>query len=296
MSGGYKVEYLSIKNDYDIKCSTDSMSNPDKLNEQILKVDAANNHRTNPVKDNRPDYCFSNGTLLGMDSGGIQYYKRDECITTLSALTRTETKWNNDGPTVGGVKYGGCDAKNGSNGYSWNCRIAVSGNAANAQPTPFDNTEEVKTAFKPIAQYYANLTSIKNRLQTFLKESSQEVSDGQEQLLHEERYMDSVYPERSMKARESSYGLLPELKTRTIPILVSVGAAMLAFAIVLSFQLMGVTGQVSLSPAYLQAYATFQATVMSITNNTAIVGGFAGICLVIAMYFAYLYTTSLPRQ
>lgn len=161
---------------------------------------------------------------------------------------------------------------------------------------PFDNTQEVKTAFEPIAQYYSNLRSIKERLEHFLKDSSEEVADGHEHLLHEERYIDSVYPERSMKARETSYGIIPELKTQTIPVLISVGAAMLAFAIVLSFQLIGVNGQLNLSPAYAQGYATAAATVTSITNNTSIVGGFAGVCLVIAIYFAYLYSTSPPRQ
>jgi hypothetical protein len=296
MSGDYKVQYLSIKNDYDIRCSTDAMNDPGKLNEQIAKVDTANNKRTVPVRDNRPGYCFSNGTLLGIDSNGVQFYKRDECVTTMSAVSRKPTKWNDDGPTVNGVKYGGCDARDGTVGYSWECRLAMAGSAANAPPIPFDNTVEVQTAFAPIAQYYANLRSIKHRLQEFLKDSSDQVADGQEHLLQEERYMDSVYPERSMKARESTYGLLPELKTQTIPVLISVGAAMLAFAIVLSFQLIGVNGQLNLSPAYAQGYATVAATITSVTNNTSIVGGFAGVCLVIALYFAYLYSTSPPRQ
>lgn len=294
MSGDYKLEYLSIKNDYDIRCSTDEMNNRHKLNEQIAKVDAANNKRTIPIKDNRPAYCFSDGKLLGIDSNGIQYYSEYECKGTLFNLLKKFTKWNADGPTMNGVKYGGCDAD--GTPVSWNCRSAVAGTPANAQETPFDNTEEVRRAFAPIAQYYANLRSIKKRLQDFLKDSSEEVSDGQEHILHEERYNDSVYPERSMKAREVTYGFLPELKTQTIPILVSVGAAMLAFAVVLSFQLIGVNGQLNVSPAYAQGYATMVATVGSITNNTSIVGGFAGVCLVIAIYFAYLYSTSPPRQ
>jgi len=295
MSGNYKVEYLSIKNDYDIQCSTDEMSNPDKLNEQIAKVDAANNKRTIPVKDNRPEYCFSNGKLLGIDSNNIQYYTENECLATLGGILKKMTKWNDARFSVNNVKYGGCDAIDGTP-ISWNCRTSVSGTSANAQEIPYDNTEDVRRAFAPISQYYTNLRSIKERLQDFLKDSSEEVSDGQEHILHEERYNDSVYPERSMKAREVTYGLLPELKTQTIPVLVSVGAAMLAFAIVICFQLIGVNGQLNLSPAYAQGYATIVATVTSITNNTSIVGGFASICLVIAIYFAYLYSTSPPRQ
>lgn len=297
MSGDYKVEYLSIKNDYDIQCSTDEMSNQDKLNVQIAKVDAANNKQTRTTttrKDDRPDYCFSNGTPIGIDSNGIQYYSESQCKTTLKNILNKPTKWNDDGPMVNGVKYGGCDAD--GIPISWNCRSSAQGTSYTTVTTPIDNTEEVRAAFAPIAQYYANLRSIKERLQDFLKDSSEEVSDGQEHILHEERYNDSVYPERSMKAREATYGLLPELKTQTIPVLVSVGAAMLAFAIVLSFQLIGVNGQLNLSPAYAQGYATLVATVTSITNNTSIVGGFAGVCLVIAIYFAYLYSTSPPRQ
>jgi len=295
MSGDYKVQYLSIKNDYDIRCSTDAMNDPGKLNEQIAKVDTANNKRTVPVRDNRPAYCFSNGTLLGIDSNGAQLYTETECKTTLFKLINKPVKWNNDGPVMNSVKYGGCDSLDGVP-ISWNCRLSAGGAGATAQSTPFDNTVEVQTAFAPIAQYYANLRSIKHRLQEFLKDSSDQVADGQEHLLQEERYMDSVYPERSMKARESTYGLLPELKTQTIPVLISVGAAMLAFAIVLSFQLIGVNGQLNLSPAYAQGYATVAATITSVTNNTSIVGGFAGVCLVIALYFAYLYSTSPPRQ
>lgn len=295
MSGDYKVEYLSIKNDYDIKCSTDEMNDRRKLNEQIAKVDAANNRRTTTVKDNRPAYCFSNGSIVGIDSGGAQLYTESECKTTLFKLINKPVKWNNDGPVVNGVKYGGCDSVDGVP-ISWNCRLSAGGTGASTQSIPFDNTAEVEAAFAPIAQYYANLRSIKERLQTFLKDSSKEVADGQEHLLHEERYMDSIYPERSMNARESSFGLLPELKTQTIPVLISVGAAMLAFAVVLSFQLIGVNGQLTLSPAYAQGYATAAATITSITNNTSIVGGFAGVCLVIALYFAYLYSTSPPRQ
>jgi len=162
--------------------------------------------------------------------------------------------------------------------------------------TPYDNTADINTAFAPIAQYYANLQSIKERLQDLLDETSKEISSGQGVLMNEERYSNSINPERAIKAREATNGFIPELKTQTIPILISIGAAMLAFSIVLSFQMMGVYGQFTLSPAYSQAYATFQATVASITNNTSIVGGFAGVSLLIALYFAYLFYSSQPRD
>ena len=272
MSGDYKLEYLSIKNDYDIKCSTDSLNEQAKLDEQITKLDAANNKRVGPI----PVDPWSATASYAVNSFVRYDNKLYKCISAAP-------------PGIG--PYGGYIDGSAGNTIRWRL-IEVS-----ELPTgPFDNTNEVQTAFAPISQYYANLRSIKERLERFLKDSSEEVADGHEHLLHEERYIDSVYPERSMKARELSYGLIPELKTQTIPVLISVGAAMLAFAIVLSFQLIGVNGQLNLSPAYAQGYATAAATVTSISNNTTIVGGFAGVCLVVAIYFAYLYSTSPPRQ
>ncbi len=215
MSGDYKVTYLSIKNDYETGCVTDTMSDSRSLDAQLELLDIANNRRT----------------------------------TTTTNVS-----------------------------------------------TPYDNTADINTAFAPIAQYYANLQSIKERLQDLLDETSKEISSGQGVLMNEERYSNSINPERAIKAREATNGFIPELKTQTIPILISIGAAMLAFSIVLSFQMMGVYGQFTLSPAYSQAYATFQATVASITNNTSIVGGFAGVSLLIALYFAYLFYSSQPRD
>jgi hypothetical protein len=155
MSGDYKLEYLSIKNDYDIKCSTDSLGEADKLNEQITRLDAANNHRTTTTttrKDNRPAYCFSNERIIGENWMNIQYYTESECKTRLKNNLNKDVKWNNDGPTLRGVKYGGCDTVDGSIGMSWQCRIDAKGSSYTTVTTPFDNTQEVKTAFEPIAQ------------------------------------------------------------------------------------------------------------------------------------------------
>ena len=235
MSGDYKVRYLTIKNDYETGCVTDTMSDSGSLDAQLERLDTANNHRT---------------------------------TTTAS----------------------------GSSGSS-SSGSSSSGNTAPAVTTiAYDNTKDINDAFAPIAQYYANLQSIKERLQDLLDETSKEISSGQGVLMNEERYSNSTNPERAIKAREATNGFIPELKTQTIPILISIGAAMLAFSIVLSFQMMGVYGQFTLSPAYSQAYATFQATVASITNNTSIVGGFAGVSLLIALYFAYLFYSSQPRD
>ena len=273
MSGGYKVKFLSIKNDYDFQCSTDQMSNEDKLDEQIVKLDAANNHRLGPatITDWSTTLVYPVDSIVKFTDN--KYYK---CIVASPA---------------GRGPYGGY-----VDGSAGNTQYWIQVQQQDIPNVGFDNTSEIEVAFAPIAQYYANLQSIKIRLQDFLKDTSEEVSEGQGHILNEDRYMESVYPERSMNAREISHGLLPELKSQTIPVLVSVGAAMLAFAIVVSFQMAGVTGQLSLSPAYAQGYATFKATASSITNNTSIVGGFAGVCLVIAMYFAYLYAMSPPRQ
>lgn len=287
MSGDYKVRYLTIKNDYETRCVTDTLSDSGSLDARLAVLDTANNHRTTTTEDARPNFCFVDSDkskpLKGYNEGpnGLQFYSENEC------------KSFGDGTRSGD---GEC-LRTGQTSYSYVCRpqAAVSTTAV-VTTIAYDNTTDINDAFAPIAQYYANLQSIKERLQDLLDETSKEISTGQGVLMNEERYSNSINPERAIKAREATNGFIPELKTQTIPILISIGAAMLAFSIVLSFQMMGVYGQFTLSPAYSQAYATFQATLASITNNTSIVGGFAGVSLLIALYFAYLFYSSQPRD
>jgi len=248
MSGDYKVTYLSIKNDYETGCLTDTMSNDRDLNTQLQNLDKDIEESNDTPHDSRRLY-FLNDRV----SSGGKYYK---------------------------------------------LKISETGGKAVTDTSAWDEYQKpnIETRFAPIAQYYANLQSIKERLQNLLDESSKEISNGQGVLMNEERYSNSINPERAIKAREATNGFIPELKTQTIPILISIAAAMLAFSIVLSFQMLGVYGQITVSPAYSQTYATIQATVASITNNTTIVGGFAIISLLIASYFAYLFYTSQPRD
>jgi hypothetical protein len=287
MSGDYKVTYLSIKNDYETGCVTDTMSDSSSLDAQLGLLDIANNRRTTTTtQDPRPDFCFVDSDkskpLKGHNDSpnGLQLYSESEC------------KSFGDGTHFAN---GEC-TRSGQESYSSVCRPQAGLTASTIVSTPYNNTADINAAFAPIAQYYANLQSIKERLQDLLDETSKEISSGQGVLMNEERSSNSIHPERAIKAREATNGIIPELKTQTIPILISIGAAMLAFSIVLSFQMMGVYGQFTLSPAYSQAYATFQATVASITNNTSIVGGFAGVSLLIALYFAYLFYSSQPRD
>ena len=288
MSGDYKVTFLTIKNDYETRCVTDSMSDSNALEAQLSRLDIANNRRTTTTtEDPRPNFCFVDSDkskpLKGYNQGpnGLQLYSESECRSF------------GDGRHFAN---GECN-RSGQASYSSTCRPAAAVSTTAVVTTiAYDNTAGINAAFAPIAQYYANLQSIKERLQDLLDETSKEISSGQGVLMNEERYSNSTNPERAIKAREATNGFIPELKTQTIPILISIGAAMLAFSIVLSFQMMGVYGQFTLSPAYSQAYATFQATVASITNNTSIVGGFAGVSLLIALYFAYLFYSSQPRD
>jgi hypothetical protein len=302
MSGDYKVTFLTIKNDYETRCVTDTMSDSGSLDAQLERLDIANNRRTTTTteEDPRPDFCFVDSDkskpLKGNDKElagnkqsvpphlkGLQWYSESEC------------KSFGDGIREG---WGGClrSGQEWTKSYSYVCRQDAGLTERKIVSIPYNNTADINAAFAPIAQYYANLQSIKERLQDLLDETSKEISSGQGVLMNEERYSHSIHPERAIKAREATNGFIPELKTQTIPILISIGAAMLAFSIVLSFQMMGVYGQFTLSPAYSQAYATFQATVASITNNTSVVGGFAGVSLLIALYFAYLFYSSQPRD
>ena len=108
---------------------------------------------------------------------------------------------------------------------------------------------DISDAFFPIGQHYADLLSIKQRLNEFLDGASDEVVDGQDRLVNEERYAERVHPENTVKPREIFFGLMSQLRPSTIPVVLSAGVFMACVSLLMIFQMSGFTGQINIPPA-----------------------------------------------
>jgi hypothetical protein len=138
----------------------------------------------------------------------------------------------------------------------------------------------VTTAFTPISNYYTNLTTVTTSLQKFLDQASTYVADSDDGLINEERYENRVYPERSVHAKEILFGMVPTLKTRSIPYILASGVFMSLITIFLVFQLGGVTGHINVPPAVqMYALAPFFG-IYGIAMNPMVQGGVIVIVLI----------------
>jgi hypothetical protein len=99
------------------------------------------------------------------------------------------------------------------------------------------NLSAVTTAFAPIAEYYSRLTEVTTNLQMYLDKASKYVADSQYRLVNEERYDDRVHPEESTKSREIMFGILPSLRVRSIPYILTAGVFMSLLTLFLIFQM-----------------------------------------------------------
>ena len=146
------------------------------------------------------------------------------------------------------------------------------------------NSEETNSK---IADYYANLTTCTGKLQSYLDKASIDVSQGY--LLNEERRDNRIHPEESTKSREILLGIVPTLKPTSIPYLMSAAVAMACITIFLIFQMNGISGQLTLPPAFV----TWLATPSTLTlGNPLVLGGIAIVLLAAAVIFAVLYYKS----
>jgi hypothetical protein len=115
---------------------------------------------------------------------------------------------------------------------------------------------ELSSAFQPISQQYANLVSIKKRLNDFIECSTnqlQEKSTGPS--VNEERYSNRANPQESVMPRELVFGLFSQLRPSTVPIIMAAGVFMSCLALLIIFQMSGFTGEIHSPPALTQAYS-----------------------------------------
>ena len=161
-------------------------------------------------------------------------------------------------------------------------KIALTTYSKNQSST---NERAVDTAFAPIAEYYSKLTGINSTLQTHINKASTNISSINSS---EERYVNRIHPEESVVARESMYGFIPELRTRTLPYLLATSVFMALLSLFLIFQMLGFSGQLNL-PLSITAWLSSPASPIPFYKNPLILGGVSIVLLVSLVIFAVLY-------
>jgi hypothetical protein len=271
---GYKQEFLSIKYDYDTKCA---MSD-DRLESLILSLDTKVKKYQTSTDDNRPSFCFdSNDNLIGSEGPSTQNPR-------LQVYTEAECKSMPNGIYQGN---GECTIRTGGS-YSWNCRPVPGKTGSGSSVT---TRADLSGAFFPIAQYYSNLVSIKQRLTQFLEDASTEVVDSQNGLVPEQRFRNRAYPEQSVKPRELVFGLFSELRPSSVPIVIAAGVFMASLTVLMIFQIFGFTGQINLPPALtsgLASASSSQTYTNMLYSNPAVLGG-GGVLLGVIVAVATFY-------
>ena len=147
------------------------------------------------------------------------------------------------------------------------------------------STSTIENAFSPIANYYNNLTIINTDLQTYISTSSNNIANLS---ASEERYSNRIHPEEAVLARETSRGLLPELRVRSLPYLLAISVFMASLTIFLIFQMFGFSGQVNLPPS-ITAWLSSPASPIPFYMNPMVLGGFSIILVVALVIFIVLY-------
>ena len=278
---GYKQEFLSIKYDYDTKCSMTE----DSLDNLIMTLDRKVKKYQTSTNDPRPTYCFnSDGNIIGtgVSNNGtmLQNYTESECKSLPNAVYHGR---------------GECTISTGGS-YSWNCRPqgSMGGGASTNQAK-----SDLSGAFLPISQYYANLVSIKQRLTRFLEEASTEVVDSHNGLEKEERYENRAEPQNTVKPRELVFGIFSELRPSSVPIIIAAGVFMASLTVLLIFQMYGFTGQINMPPGLITALSTAgssQTYSNLMYSNPAVLGG-GGVLLgvIVAVVTFYYFKPKLNQ-
>lgn len=118
-----------------------------------------------------------------------------------------------------------------------------------------EKTTQLSTAFNTISQHYANLASIKKRLNDFLECSSSQITDVTSVSANEERYNDRTNPEDSVMPRELVFGFFSQLRPSSVPIVIAAGVFMSCLTLLIIFQMLGFTGEIHSPPALMQGYS-----------------------------------------
>jgi hypothetical protein len=148
----------------------------------------------------------------------------------------------------------------------------------------------VESAFAPIAEYYSKLTSINTKLQNYINSAAKNLANSDPRLLSEERYTNRVHPEESISARESSWGLIPELRPTTIPYLIAISVFMAFLSIFLIFQTFGFSGQINLPPSLTEFFSYIMSPVEgSYFTSPLILGGISILLFVLCVILIILY-------
>jgi len=166
-------------------------------------------------------------------------------------------------------------------------------NAKNASPL---NTVRVTSAqqsvnvpFQKVANYFNEMSLINDFLQVYLNKQSKDIAE--DTSLSEERYENKVHPEESVLARESTLGLIPELRMRSLPYLLAISVFMASLTIFLIFQMFGFSGQVNL-PSSITGFLSSPASPIPFYSNPLFLGGVIILLLVSLVIFAVLYFKS----
>jgi hypothetical protein len=154
---------------------------------------------------------------------------------------------------------------------------------------PSQETEvPLQNAFNTINSHYTKITDINTKLQKYIAVSSKHIV---ETPTSKERYNNKVNPEESILARESTFGLLPELRIRSIPYILAISVFMASLTIFLIFQTIGFTGQVNLPPSII-AWFTSPASPVPYYNNPLVLSGVIILLIVVLIIFMSLYFKS----
>jgi len=162
------------------------------------------------------------------------------------------------------------------------------------------SSNEVETAFAPIAEHYSKLVNINESLRKYISKTATNLAESDPRLINEERYSNRVRPEESIAAREVSYGLIPEIRQSTLPYIISVSVFMAALSIFLIFQMNGFSGQINLPPGVASLFSAPAPDARPFYQNPMILGGVSIILLSALVIFIVLYfqakNTNSSRQ
>ena len=145
-----------------------------------------------------------------------------------------------------------------------------------------------KSALVPINDTFLKYLELNEYLKTYINEKTKIV---EEVSASEERYLNKMYPEESVAARETTMGLLPELRMRSIPYLLAISVFMSCFTIFLIFQIFGLSGQINL-PLSITEWLNSPGSSYPFYENPMVLGGVVIILLVAVVVFAILYFKS----
>lgn len=164
----------------------------------------------------------------------------------------------------------------------------VTANTATPRITATINTKQnaLTSSFNDISDYYNKVTKINDYLQSYVNQQAKTIAN--DSSASGERYTNKIHPEEAVVARETTYGLIPELKVRSLPYLLAISVFMASLTIFLIFQTFGFSGQVNLPPS-ITAWLSSPASPLPFYTNPLFLGGVIILLIVSVVIFAVLY-------